>query len=89
MSLYCYIQRVEVEADAAHGGVDAEEVAGGEGGGHAVGVGGVVGDNILFRFAAAKRGENQYVCGKCREPRVEGRDGFHRSDMSLYCQRFA
>lgn len=48
MSLYGNIQRVEVEVDAAHGGVDAEEVAGGDGGGHAVGVGAALGGDFFL-----------------------------------------
>lgn len=82
--MYRYIEGVEGEGEAAHGGVDAVGIAGSAYRGCAVGVGGVGGDNILFRFATAKCGENQNVCGKSREPRVEGRESFHRSDMSLY-----
>ena len=85
--MYRYVEGVEGEGEAAHGGVDAVSVAGGAYRGCAVG-GGVGGDYFLFRFAAAKQqamgGENQYVCGKSREPGVQYRESFHRSDMSLY-----
>lgn len=60
--MYRYVEGVEGEGEAAHGGVDAVDVAGGAYRGCAVGVGGVGGDYILFRFAAAKQqamgGEN-------------------------------
>ena len=63
VSVYRYVEGVEGEGEAAHGGVDAVGVAGGSYRGCAVGGGGVGGDNILFRFAATKQqamgGENQ------------------------------
>ncbi len=78
------VESIKGEIDSAQCSINFEDIAGGAYRGCAVDVGCVGGDNILFRFAAAKRGEKQNVCGKSREPRVEGREGFHRSDMSLY-----
>ena len=63
VSVYRYVEGVEGEGEAAHGGVDAVGGAGGAYRGCAVGGGGVGSDNILFRFAAAQQqamgGENQ------------------------------
>lgn len=85
--MYRYVEGVEGEGEAAHGGVDAVGVAGGAYRGCAVDVYRVGGDNILFRFAAAKRGENQYVCGKSREPSIKGRGSFHRSAYSVLASK--